>query len=235
MLRSVNVCGASSPTADWYGAAGGVAIVGSFADSGSSQSSTIPCGSSIVQLSVSLEAVSHECGHTLGLSHDGRAAAHEEYYEGQGSGATGWAPIMGASYYQPVTQWCKGEYADANNHEDQIAIIAGSRNGFGFARDSAGDTPQTALPLVFSNNRITYTDALETTGDVDTFRITPIAGPLHITVKGDTDAPNADLGLTLLDKDEHVVSSSNPVDDLSASIDATVTVNTYYIQVTRGR
>src|SRR5262245_50428523 len=69
------------------------------------------------------EACSHECGHSLGLSHDGTTTG-TEYYQGQGSGETGWAPIMGNSYYQNVSQWSKGEYANANNKQDDLAIIA---------------------------------------------------------------------------------------------------------------
>lgn len=54
------------------------------------------------------EAVSHEVGHTLGLSHDGQKAGGTvlkgtAYYEGQGN----YAPVMGASYNKPVTQWSK--------------------------------------------------------------------------------------------------------------------------------
>ena len=40
------------------------------------------------------EAVSHEAGHNLGLSHDGTASTG--YYQGHGS----WAPIMGVGYYK---------------------------------------------------------------------------------------------------------------------------------------
>ena len=54
------------------------------------------------------EAISHEAGHNMGLNHDG--AAGTGYYQGHGSGATGWAPIMGVGYYQPLVQWSKGEY-----------------------------------------------------------------------------------------------------------------------------
>ena len=53
----------------------------------------------------------------MGLSHDGNTTT--TYYRGQGL----WAPIMGNSYYQPITQWSKGEYTNANNLEDDTAII----------------------------------------------------------------------------------------------------------------
>ena len=48
------------------------------------------------------EAISHEAGHNLGLSHDG-VKGGVSYYKGQGSGATGWAPIMGVGYYKQIS------------------------------------------------------------------------------------------------------------------------------------
>jgi hypothetical protein len=66
------------------------------------------------------EAASHEAGHTLGLSHDGTSS--DEYYRGHGD----WAAIMGNPIGKAVTQWSRGEYADANNREDDIAEIAGT-------------------------------------------------------------------------------------------------------------
>lgn len=57
------------------------------------------------------EAISHEAGHNMALLHDGYSGG--SYYSGQGSGVTGWAPIMGVGYYQPLAQWSKGEYATA--------------------------------------------------------------------------------------------------------------------------
>jgi len=67
------------------------------------------------------ETVSHEAGHTLGLRHDGTTAL-PDYYDGHGN----WAPIMGrpVSSNALVTQWSIGEYADANNREDDIVGIA---------------------------------------------------------------------------------------------------------------
>ena len=85
------------------------------------------------------EAAAHECGHTLGLLHDGTTAG-TEYYAGHGTGATGWAPIMGNSYYQSLTQWSKGEYNLANNTEDDLAVISAGRR----AADRADDYPDTS-------------------------------------------------------------------------------------------
>ena len=54
----------------------------------------------------------------MGLNHDGITKG-SAYYAGQGQ----WAPIMGIAYYRGITQWSRGEYIDANNKEDDVAII----------------------------------------------------------------------------------------------------------------
>ena len=66
------------------------------------------------------EAASHEAGHTFGLLHD--ATAGTSYYDGHGV----WAPIMGRSIdpARLVTQWSRGEYAGADNQQDDLAFIA---------------------------------------------------------------------------------------------------------------
>ena len=64
------------------------------------------------------DAISHEVGHTLGLSHDGFGSA--EYY----AGSDGWGPIMGNPYYQVLSQWSKGEYTGATNtSQDDVKQI----------------------------------------------------------------------------------------------------------------
>ncbi len=69
------------------------------------------------------EAASHEIGHNLGLNHDGQTTSTAGYYTGHGSGATGWAPIMGVGYSKEVTQWSKGDYANANNQQDDMSVL----------------------------------------------------------------------------------------------------------------
>ena len=64
------------------------------------------------------------------------------YYAGPGTGATGWAPIMGVGYYQPLVQWSKGEYATATNVQDDYAVMA--TNGLPLRADDHGNSAGSA-------------------------------------------------------------------------------------------
>ncbi|NQZ60180.1 MAG: hypothetical protein HRT88_22235, partial [Lentisphaeraceae bacterium] len=110
---------------DWYPSAGGVAKVYSF-----KSDLDIPCfvfadryGSNTTG---EADAASHEFGHTVGLLHHGVSGGSggSGYYGGHGSGSTSWAPIMGSSYSRSFVQWSKGEYNNANNHQDDLSIIS---------------------------------------------------------------------------------------------------------------
>ena len=125
----------------WYGSAGGVAYVGSFNWSSDTPTFVFETNLGNGHEKYTAEAISHEAGHTLGLSHDG--AATLGYYEGHGTGETSWAPIMGVGYYKSLVQWSKGGYAGANQTQDDLAIIT-SNNGFGYRADDVGSTIATA-------------------------------------------------------------------------------------------
>jgi hypothetical protein len=99
-----------TPTSSWYGSAGGVAFVGSFAWGGSPGT---PCWVFENQLGYNsksiAEAAAHEVGHTLSLRHqstyNSACTKTNEYNPGLGSGVTSWAPIMGVGYSKNVTIW----------------------------------------------------------------------------------------------------------------------------------
>lgn len=165
------------------------------------------------------EAASHEAGHNLDLMHDGTSTIG--YYEGHGD----WAPIMGVGYYREVSQWSRGEYAGANNSEDDLAVIAA--NGGVPAADDHGDTLATATPL---DSVIDVIGHIGTRADVDAFSFTTAGGALSLTASPVAVGANLDIGLRLVDDSGAVVASVDPA-GLGASLDATVPGGTYAVVV----
>ncbi len=137
-----------TPTTNAAPGAGGVAYVGSFNWDGDTV-----CWCFYSDGKFGAEVCAHEVGHTVGLSHDGHnypdSRGHEEYSTGQGSGDTGWAPIMGAGYYENLTQWSKGEYLYPSNTEDDLSIITNNNNTVAYRADDYGSTFATAGYLEF--------------------------------------------------------------------------------------
>lgn len=197
------------------------------------------------------EASSHEFGHNLGLSHDGTTAG-AAYYGGQGSGLVSWAPIMGNSYNNNVTEWSRGEYPDANQTQDDLAIIDAK---LGYNPDDHGDTPAAATGLaldpggsvVSSNPELDpYNTLSENKGvigsadDVDVFSFIAGAGAVDLTVRPAWDAfyrsssrrgANLDVEAELLDQSGATVAFNDPNNDTFAVINATVSAGTYYLLV----
>ncbi len=178
------------------------------------------------------EAASHEAGHSFNLSHDGRISPAEQYYSGQGSGPTGWAPIMGNSYYQALTQWSKGEYASANNQEDDLQII---KNALAYSVDVHGNTSATATQLaVGSTGAIASSGLIETRTDKDAFRFATQAGSVTINVEPvdfATGKGNLDVELLLVNSVGTTVATVNGADILNASLTTTLPKGYYTLFV----
>lgn len=178
------------------------------------------------------EAISHEIGHNMGLSHDGTTS---QYYSGHSgtSGETSWAPIMGVGYSRNVVQWSKGEYTGANNSEDDLDVIAGK---CGYRTDDYGDTPATSTVVTAAGG--TALDAsgrIERNTDVDVVAFVAGAGPATITVNSFSsqlaNAGNLDIQLQLLDGSYAVVASAKPTGKTSATLNATLTTGVYYLRI----
>ncbi|MBE9200432.1 MULTISPECIES: DUF4347 domain-containing protein [unclassified Nodularia (in: cyanobacteria)] len=176
------------------------------------------------------ETISHEVGHTLGLSHDGRISPSEEYYYGHGSGDTGWAPIMGFSDFQNVTQWSKGQYASAKNTEDDLQIIT-TQNGFGYRTDDTGNTIATAKALTVSGTTFSGSGIIERNTDIDFYSFYTGAGAISLTVNPFTRGPNLDILAELYNSVGTLLVSSNPTESLFAIIDTSVDAGTYYLKI----
>lgn len=177
------------------------------------------------------EALSHEVGHNLGLSHDGKGTA--AYYVG----VAGWAPIMGVGYYEGLTQWSKGEYTGATNTEDDFSVM--SSNGAVRRSDEDSNSAATSRTLTSSLSGVISSDL-----DEDWFTFTPAAsGDITINANVAATAPNLDLRMNLYLSTDLVntIATNNPtmtdlgtdsIGGLSASITYTVVGGqTYYAKV----
>ncbi|MCP8690058.1 Ig-like domain-containing protein [Marinobacterium sedimentorum] len=195
------------------------------------------------------EAASHEFGHNLGLGHDGTSTVG--YYSGHGSGYVSWAPIMGVGYYTNVTQWSKGEYPDANNTQDDLAIISGK---LGYRPDDHSNAMAAATPLVVDPDGTIYVSfpeidpfnsdpankgVIETRSDVDTFWFDSAAGQVTFNVLPAWEAfyrtslrgANLDIQASLYDALGNLVASSDPLNDTMAQLDEFLPAGRYYLQV----
>lgn len=228
-------------TSDWYGTAGGVAMTGSF-----TWGNNTPCFifTALHRYNVKniAEAASHEVGHTLGLRHQAEYNADcikkSDYYAGVGSGEIGWAPIMGVGYYRNLTTWHNGPNPNGcNNEQDDLALITGPANGFGYRTDdhAAGTAQATSLPV--REHRMEAEGLIGTSTDLDVFGFTVEQnGQLNLDILPYSVGPsdvgaNLDLQVQLIGAGQQVLGTYNPAQLLSASIDTVLNAGTYYLAV----
>jgi len=170
------------------------------------------------------ETVSHESGHNFGLSHDGKA--NYEYYSGHGKGETSWAPIMGHPGGKNVTHWSKGEYYEANNPQDDLAILEAK---LGLVADTTPQSAATAAPIIG-----TTSGSISSGSDKNTYRFSTssraavLISPTKLT---ETAGGNLDVKAEIMDAAESVVLTLDPA--ASTGINATVTLSpgTYFLRI----
>ena len=207
-----------TPTDDASPGAGGVAIIGSFNTQGD-----VVCWAFQTTGKNAVEVISHEVGHTLGLSHDGRVSPFEEYYAGHFD----WAPIMGIGYDKPVTHWSKGEYPNANNIQDDLLIISSTNNSVAYRADDHGSNSSTAGWLDITEDGDAYAEGIiERNTDRDSFRFSTTGGNLSIQVNpvpaiggGSVPVANLDIKAELLQVTSSltsIIATSSPGSSLAA-------------------
>ncbi|HEY6565812.1 MAG TPA: hypothetical protein VIY86_15115, partial [Pirellulaceae bacterium] len=215
----------------WYSNAGGVAFLNSWTWNDGSPVWIFENNLTNGNVKNVAEATSHEVGHALNLSHDG-VSGGSSYYGGHGSGTTAWAPIMGVGYSRNLTQWSKGEYPNANQTQNDLAIIAGK---LPYRVDDHANTKTnsaTATALQVTGNTVSGSGVVSQTTDVDVFRLT-IAGDSSVNININPAAlgPNLDILAELYDASGVLVSSSNPTTQLNANFSLQLAAGTYTIAI----
>lgn len=205
-----------TPTKTYDCSCGGVAYIGNYDNTGSYHDHYQPAwvftsgvGNGAKNIA---EAASHEVGHNLGLYHDDTST--KGYYSGHGD----WAPIMGVGYYEPITQWSTNSYPDAQNPEDDFAVIRS--NGAPLMTDDHGDTAGQATSL--SGTAVTLDALIHTASDTDAFVFSSAAGTVSLEASPAPVSPNLDISLTLLDAQGTVVAQADPASSASTGSDSPV-------------
>jgi len=224
----------------WYGSAGGVAFVGSF-----TWGDDTPCFvfSALLGYNVKniTEAASHEAGHTLGLYHqasyDANCVKTSDYNYGQGAGEIGWAPIMGAGYYQNFTLWNNGPNSfGCTNYQSDLDILTTS-NGFTYRTDDYASSFAAATNAPLVNNQFTVSGIVERNTDQDMIKFTQpalgrfILAAIPYSVGGGNSGSDLDLQVTLYNSSQTQLNVFNPGTLLSSVIDTSLNPGTYYLKI----
>jgi hypothetical protein len=228
-------------SSSWYGSAGGVAIIGSFATGDDT-----PCFVFTALLNNNVkniaEAASHEAGHTLGLFHqssyDANCIKTSDYHYGQGSGEIGWAPIMGVGYNRNFTLWNNGPNSyGCTSYQKDLDIITAANNGFDYRDDDHSNTFASATLANFSNNQFNVNGVIERNTDQDLIQfIMPSNGQFQLdatpyNVGTGNAGSDLDMQVTLYNASQSELNVYNPGASLSSIVDTTLNAGTYYLEV----
>ncbi|MGA2497866.1 MAG: fibronectin type III domain-containing protein [Tepidisphaeraceae bacterium] len=215
----------------WFGSAGGVSYVGAFYNSAPNTSWVFPMMLGSGNPKYTAEAAAHEAGHAFGLDHQSIYSASGQKTDEYSPGDSQRAPIMGDSYDAARGLWWKGtSSASASTIQDDMAILAGPNNGFGYRDDHIGHTLATATPLAISGTGISGSGIITTTSDVDVFSFTTGSGQVTLNGSVINTGPTLDLKLKLYNAAGTLLTAADTA-SLGETITADLPAGTYTLAV----
>jgi len=231
-----------TPTSSWYPGVGGISYTGSFTWGDDTPGFVFPDRLGPDNTKMVAECCTHEAGHTVGLSHqaiyDSNCNLLAVYNTGTGSGQTGWAPIMGNSYYQNFTGWYNGPTPWGCSQDQDALTVITTENGFTYRPDDHGDDPAVnPTALAISNNTFADSGIISTSTDKDVFRFALVQTSrlmlkaVPFSVGPGNDGADLDVKLKLINAAFQVIGTYDPIDSLDASIDTVLVAGTYYVSV----
>ena len=195
---------------EWTGGSyAGIAYVGSFYNSLPNTVYVFPEHLAGGHPAYVAEAIAHESGHGFGLEHQSEWSVSgvlvEEYYAGDGAAA----PIMGASYDERGIWW-QGRTPDGfTSNQNDLAVIAGSKNGFGYRSDDHGDNLNYPTPLSIVGDQGNGAGVIEKGDDKDYFSFVTGSGNVTIVVSAAAFGAMLDHTVYLFDHDGAIVATAN--------------------------
>jgi hypothetical protein len=179
--------------------------------------------------------VSHEAGHSFGLSHQSAFDASGTETAEYSTGTATWTPIMGANRSTDRTTWHNGPTTSATTLQNDLAVIASDTNGFGYRFDEAGETAAAAVPMgmSFADSDLKVTGVIATTSDVDVYRFQTDGGQTTIDLDV-TEFANLDAKMRLFSMANgtmQVIADADPAGALGATITADLSAGEYFVAV----
>ncbi len=228
-----------TPTSSWTSGVGGISYIGSFTWGDDTPAFVFSDKLGPNNVKYIAECCTHESGHTLGLSHqssyDNNCTLVQQYNMGAGSGQSGWAPVMGNSYYRNMTGWNDGPtpYGCANTQDNLTTIT--TANGFGYRVDDfSGNMDESTTRL--STGSFDLGGIISTNTDKDAFSyILTAPSTLHIdvtpySVGANNTGANLDVKVSLYNGSS-LIRVFDPSESMSVTIDTMLNAGTYYFVI----
>ncbi len=230
-----------TPTSAWRPGVGGISYVGSFTWGDDTPGFVFCDRLGPNNPKYVAECVTHESGHTVGLSHqstyDNSCNLVDTYNLGTGTGEIAWAPVMGNSYYRNMTGWNNGPTPyGCTSTQDNLTIIT-SQNGFGYRTDDYVETlGNTSYAL--TSNSFSQSGVITTTVDKDAFKFSVSqnssfhfeANPFSISTSNE--GANLDIMVQLYDASKTLIRTYNPSNTMNVVFDTSLNTGTYYFLIT---
>ena len=147
------------------------------------------------------------------------------------TGARSWAPAT----RKPISQWSKGEYTDANNTQDDLAVMI--NNGAVYRADDHGGTIYSATKLSSDSTVVSAGGVIERRTDLDYFRIEAAGGSLEVNVDPAYRGANLRLEVKLYNSGNTLLETATSADSAErrgtqpVTLSTTVTAGVYYVSV----
>jgi hypothetical protein len=208
-------------TGTWFAAnTGGVSYVGAFYDSSTPNTSWVfPVNLANGDPKDVGEAAAHEAGHSFGLEHQSTYSGTtrtNEYNTGNGLAA----PIMGNSYDSTRGLWWSGTSTSSRTIQNDLSVLSGNNDGFGYRADDHGSTIATADALGVTGSSVSAAGVIEQTSDLDEFKFSTAGGTSTFSVNVAPYAAMLDAKLQVLNLSGAVLASAD-----SANLGETLSVN----------
>ncbi len=230
-----------TPTSSWAGNMTGISQIGSFTTGDDTPAFVFSDRCQYNPKYVG-EIISHETGHTVGLSHQSKYnqvdcnTPIETYNTGYGSGETAWSPLMGNSLNRNFSNWNDGPTPyGCTITQDNLTTIT-TQNGFGYRPDDYTETLNGSTASLAGSN-FTGNGIITTNTDKDAFRFTLNSNSnFHVfaapyCVAANAAGANLDIAFELYNSSAALIRTYDPLTTLSVTVDTILNAGTYYIKI----